>query len=245
MLYDKYLAPPVAWYPCQFCRFPNENIEDLASPAQNFWVSNMQNPISTQKIALDEQIIHPSIFSFSYPIVEIFENTDVQSIINNAIINEVDNLLRIQVLLPEKIDFKEIGGFYKIPLNENRLLSILFGLYTYTGGAHGNTIYSSLTINLENGQIYKLSDLFNPNVYFTAILNEIILKEIQDKKIPLISEFKGIEYDQQFYFTPNALVLYYQVYEYTPYSYGLFEISIPYADIKNLLYPLSPIEKLL
>ena len=247
MLYDKYLVSPVVWHPCKFCRFSDESIEDLASPTQNFWVANMQEPdsISTQKIVLQEQIIQPSIFSFSYPTITSLENTEVQLKINNAIISEVNNLLRIQLFLPEKIDFKEIGGFYKVPLNENKLLSLLFGLYTYSGGAHGIKIYSSLTIDLENGHIYKFYDLFNPKIYFTAKLNEIILNEIQNKKIPLISEFKGVEYNQQFYLTPSALVLYHQVYEYTPHSHGLFEVSIPYTDIENLLCPISPIQKFL
>lgn len=60
----------------------------------------------------------------------------------------------------------------------------------------------------------------------------------------LLEEYKGVTPDQEFYLTPEELVIYYQVYEYNPYVYGLFKIPIKYNDIRSLLGQLSPIQRL-
>jgi hypothetical protein len=244
MLYYE-VCPLIAWPSCPYYRFQNQRIEDLASPIQVPDNTNGQSSLFPQKILLEEATIHPALFSISYPYVSNAENSEVKAQINNSIIAKVDDLFRNSIMLPEKLNFEEIAEFYKVPLNEKGLLSILFGLYTYTGGAHGSTVYNSLTIDLESGRIYEFSDLFNSKMNFTAFLNELIIKEIKQKQIPLINEFKGIEYNQQFYLTPVGLVIYYQIYEYTPYAHGLFEIIVPYSDISNILSPLSPIHKLI
>ncbi|HCQ91360.1 MAG TPA: DUF3298 domain-containing protein, partial [Clostridium sp.] len=56
--------------------------------------------------------------------------------------------------------------------------------------------------------------------------------------------FEGNIENQQFYLTPDALVLFYQPGEYTPASYGLFEIAIPYSDIKDLFSQANPISRM-
>lgn len=173
------------------------------------------------------------------------EDEDLKERINEAIIDEVLYLFKNQVMVAEKINFQEIIGFYKVTLNEKGLLSILFSLYTYTGGAHGYTAYSSLTIDLNTGEIYEFEDLFNPKFYYKGFLDKIIYEKIKEMDVPLIEEYNGITENQQFYLTPESLVIYYQVYEYTPYAYGLFKIEIPYTEIISALGPVSPIQRLI
>jgi hypothetical protein len=100
-------------------------------------------------------------------------------------------------------------------------------------------------LNVKTGQVYNFSDLFNPRIYYIGFLNELAKQYIKDNNITLINEYKGVTQDQQYYLTPNSLVLYYQVYEYTPYYYGLFKIELPYNKIRNLLGPTSPINMLI
>lgn len=164
----------------------------------------------------------------------------------NEIINTTLRLLKNQVLLPQKIQFSQIISFYEIPLNKNGLISILFGIYTYVNkAAHGFTKYASLTMDLKTGKVYKLEDLFNPKFYWKPLLDNLAKEYIKENNITLINEYNGISENQEFYLTENSLVIYYQVYEYTPYSDGLFKIEIPYEKIQNILYPGSPIQRLL
>nr|WP_242955144.1 RsiV family protein [Clostridium sporogenes] len=119
-------------------------------------------------------------------------------------------------------------------------------MYTYyANAAHGLTAYSSLNIDLNTGQLYKLSDLFTSRINYKPILEQKVREYIKANNVPLIEEYKGLDEDQQFYLTPNSLVLYYPIYKYTPYAYGLFQIPIPFKDILNLLGPVSPIQRLL
>ena len=171
---------------------------------------------------------------------------EVINSINQAIIDKVAGLFKSQVLVPEKVDFSEVYGTYEDTLNENGIVSILFDMYTYVDkAAHGLSVYDSITFNANTGQVYSFSDLFNPRVNYMAELNRIAQEYIQRNNVTLTSPFRGIDEDQAFYLTPDSLVMYYQVYRYTPYYYGLFKIEIPYNRIRNLLGPLSPINKLI
>lgn len=202
--------------------------------------------IFSASVELSEQKLSPSNFSIVYPFIPNGQNDKTIGKINNYIIEEVDKLFRSQVLLPEKVDFNDVMGTYEVMLNKNGVLSILFSIYTYVKrAAHGFTAYSSITLNVETGEVYSFSDLINSKMNYINFLNGIAKNYIKENNIGLINEYNGIVPNQQYYLTPDALVIYYQVYDYTPYYYGLFKIEIPYDKITNLLTPISPIIKLL
>ncbi|AND84961.1 DUF3298 domain-containing protein [Clostridium tyrobutyricum] len=197
-------------------------------------------------IKLEEQILEPDKFKISYPVVDNTKNKENISNINNAIINEVGELFKSQALVDGVVDFNQILGDYEVTLNESGILSILFSMYIYVNrAAHGYTKYSSITVNIENGRVYSFSDLFNSKVNYTAVLNELAKQYIEQNNITLINEYNGITPDQEYYLTPTSLVIYYQVYDYTPYVHGLFKIEIPYEKIKNIISPVGPIAQIL
>lgn len=194
---------------------------------------------------LGEQVLKPKKFSISYPFIKNGGNSESREKVNNAIIDGVNSLFKTGVLLPQKVEFYEVLGNYQVMLNEKGLLSILFNLYTYVNkAAHGYTSYGSITANIQTGQVYSFSDLFNPKIYYVGFLSELAQEYIKTNNITLINKYNGITPNQQYYITQDKLVLYYQVYEYTPYYYGLFKIEIPYEKIENLIAPFSPINKL-
>ncbi|MHC6180090.1 DUF3298 and DUF4163 domain-containing protein [Clostridium sp. JNZ X4-2] len=204
-----------------------------------------RNDESSDSVKLNEQKLSPANFSINYPVISNEKDTEPLTKINNIIADEVSKLFRSQVLLPEIVDFHDVLGNYEIMLNQKNILSILFNMGIYINhAAHGYTKYSSITVNTETGQVYEFSDLFNSKVYYTKILNELAQQYIEENNIDLIDEYKGITEDQQYYLTPDSLVLYYQIYEYTPYVYGLFKIEIPYNKISNIINPAGPIARL-
>lgn len=196
-------------------------------------------------IELNEAVFQPDKLKVSYPFVPNDKNEETKTKVNNEIIKVVTNLFNKTIFLPEKNYVKEVMGFYKVHLNGANLISILFGLYTYTGGAHGITQYTSLTMDIETGTSYVFEDLFNEDTDYKKQVNELAVKFTKENNIPLIAEYKGISDKQEFYLTEDELVLYYQIYEYTPYAYGLFEIKLPYKDIETILNNEGPIKRLL
>lgn len=207
---------------------------------------NSERQYTNGKAVLNEQKLVPQKFNIVYPFVVNENNDRIKTKVNQEIIDAVGELFKNQVLLPEKTDFIEIFGVYEIGVNKNYILSILFSIYTYVyHAAHGLTVYSSITINTKTGETYNFSDLFNPKMNYLGVLTLMVNKYIKDNNIQLINPFKGVTDNQEFYLTDKNLILYYQVYEYTPYYYGLFKVPIPYTEIKNILSPMSPINKLI
>lgn len=236
MLYFNYPYNNV-YTPCSNCVY--------SLTRHNLMGGDVGKSVSLGSVELGEQKLMPEKFSISYPFVPNSDNSNIAAEINKTIINEVNELFKEQVLRPEAVDFNEVLGTYEIMVNQKGILSVLFSMYTYVNrAAHGFTAYSSLTVNTETGEVYNFEDLFNPKFNYIPVINELAQQYIRDKDIQFIEEYKGVTANQQFYLTPDSLVLYYQVYEYTPYSYGLFRIEIPYTKIANMLSPLSPIAKL-
>lgn len=195
---------------------------------------------------LGEQTLSPAEFKLKYPLIKELQSKIAQDAINDVITDLEGSLFTKHVIVKENKDFTEVVSDYKVPLNEKELISMLLNIYVYENhAAHGMTYFGSITANLETGETYEFSDLFNPKIYYTRILSEIAIKKVKEMQVPLIAPYKGITEDQQFYLTPDSLVLYYKIYEFTPYYFGNFEIKIPYTEIVNLLGPLSPIQKLL
>lgn len=195
---------------------------------------------------LDEQILSPAEFKLKYPLIKELKNEVAEDAINDSIVSLEGSLFTEHALVKEKKDLTDVVSDYKVPLNEKGLISMLFELYIYENhAAHGMTYFGSITANLETGETYEFSDLFNQKVYYTRILSDIAIKKVKSMGVPLIAPYKGITENQKFYLTPDSLVLYYKIYEFTPYYFGNFEIKIPYNEILYVLGPLSPIKNLL
>ncbi|NLW49094.1 MAG: DUF3298 and DUF4163 domain-containing protein [Firmicutes bacterium] len=135
---------------------------------------------------------------------------------------------------------------YKTTVNMKGVLSLRFEDYFYPEmAAHGVTGVSSTTLNLKTGHEYKFDQLFQKGSNYQAVINQIIQAQIVAEQIPLLKPFTGVGPDEDYYLTPDSLVIYYQPYEYTPGAYGVLEFKIPYAQIAGIIDPDGPIRKIL
>jgi hypothetical protein len=195
---------------------------------------------------LQTQVLSPSQFKLEYPFVENTGNENVTSIINQEIIDALNSLWLNEVLIPEKVNFVRVESAYEVPLHSSNLLSIVMSLYTETqDNPPGRILFTSLTVDMNTGEVYNFSDLFNNSIDYTKILSDIAMRKANEMNMNFIVPYNGVTDTQRFYLTPEALVLYYQVGEYTPASSGLFRITIPYNEISNILYAGSPIVPLM
>ncbi|MCZ8515530.1 DUF3298 domain-containing protein [Paenibacillus filicis] len=179
-----------------------------------------------------------------YPKVTGLKNSFVQQMINGAILDAVYGLIRTQGYVQDPT--KTVTGDYKVELHEKELLSLLYSNYGYAqGAAHGMTYQSSQTFDLLTGQLYTLADLFKPGSNYVGRLSAIIAKEMKARDIPLLTPFKEIRPNQDFYLTPKSIVIYFQLYEYAPYVYGFLTFEIPFAEVQELIDPNGPIGRLM
>jgi|SRR5699024_9626983 len=143
----------------------------------------------------------------------------------------------------ERLD--EMLGTYEIKTNERSVLSIAFSNYAiYYKAAHGLTIMKSLTFDTETGKSFKLRELFKPDSNYIDILSEKVKKQISARNVPVFEPFTTIRPDQDFYIADKALVLYFQLYEITPYAYGFPIFPISVYELENIIAEDGPLAKM-
>ncbi len=118
----------------------------------------------------------------------------------------------------------EIYRTYEVTLNTNKLISLYADEYIFTGGAHGNTIRTSQTWNMDNARMIRLYELYRNPYFILNILKQIITQINNEKDIYfedacclVIETFNP----QNFYLTPSSVVIYFQQYDIAPYSSGI------------------------
>lgn len=121
---------------------------------------------------------------------------------------------------------------YELAYNRACIISLYFDQYAYMGGAHGNTIRSSQTFNLQKNMEIKLSQLFPCSVDYKAYILREVKEEIEKDSSIYFDNYEELIVEtfneNSFYCTPEGIVVYYQQYDIAPYSSGIREFLIPY-----------------
>lgn len=174
-----------------------------------------------------------------YPRVEGLTNIGTQGKINGTILDTVNKLIIKQGYYENPKT--EITGSYELKANERQILSLSIINYAFSGGAHGITYVKSITTNTESGKMYELKDLFKPGIDYVKKLSEIVKMQINERKIDLLDEFKGIRPDQDYFVADSVLVIYFQLYEIAAYAYGFVQFPIPIYEIQDIIDENGPL----
>ncbi|SDO11131.1 protein of unknown function [Psychrobacillus sp. OK028] len=179
----------------------------------------------------------------TYPLVTNLTHHALEKKINADILHELNKLLIEQGFYNEHL--VEMIGYYEIKTNERGVLSLSLIVYSFTGGAHGLTVSKSLTFDVKTGKQYILSELFKPLSNFVKVLSDMIEKKMLEWDVPLLENFTQIRSDQDFYIADHSLVVYFQVYELTPYVYGFPYFPITIKDLEVIVREDGILEKMI
>lgn len=190
--------------------------------------------------------------TIDYPIIRLL-NSFAELKINNQILCEIYSYLRHADYLyglavnsynqSKENDYPfhmyEAYMKYTITYNDNCFLSNYVDKYEFTGGAHGSTVRSSSTWELNRGTEIPLYAYFKPGTDYKQMLLDEITKQANNNlaKNPGIyfEDYKDLissNFDENsYYLTQDGLVIYYQQYNIAPYSTGIVEFVIPYEFI--------------
>lgn len=195
--------------------------------------------IQTKKLPHTSSSIH-----VNYPVVTQMNNHTVQQKINHTIIHTLNKMLVDQYFYEDYL--VELIAYYEIKTNERGVLSLNLIVYSDTGGAHGLTVIRSLTFDTKTGKNYELSELFKPNSGYEKAINTIIQQRIKDWDIQLLDPpATEIRSNQDFYIADVTLVIYFQLYEISPYASGFPYFPIPILDLAPYIQPGSPLETMM
>ena len=177
-------------------------------------------------------------FEIDYPQVCCLMNPEAQENINRTIINTVYELIQKQG------PYQEMVGIYELKNNDKGILSIVLINYAFAGGAHGSTIAKALNFDVETGQVYTLPELFKPDSDYVKKISDIIKAQIKARDLPIINEFTEISPNQDFYIADRCLVIFFQLYEITPYYIGIPYFPISIYELADIINEDGPLERM-
>ena len=102
----------------------------------------------------------------------------------------------------------------------------------------------SLTFDVRTGNVYQLPDLFKPSSDYIQVISNIIRKQIKLRDLPTINEFTSIASNQDFYLADKSLVVYFQLYDITPYYVGLPMFPISVYELGDVIEEDGPLGRL-
>ncbi len=114
------------------------------------------------------------------------------------------------------------------------IASLYADTYQFTGGAHGNTVRDSDTWDVTRARRLTLSEIFPNNPNYRRDLIGAIQRDIAQNSESYFEDSATLAEqnfnENNFYLTPDALVIYYQQCDIAPYSTGIPEFRIPYGE---------------
>ncbi|GAA0594926.1 hypothetical protein GCM10009001_08810 [Virgibacillus siamensis] len=173
------------------------------------------------------QVIYPQVFGMW--------NQSMEHFINQSIIHEAQQLIDMQ-MDEMSTTLVEMDGSFEIKNNQRNVLSLTLSNYAYHyHAAHGMTYLKSLTFDLDKRTRCSLEDLFKPGSNYVERLSELINEQIQERNIDTFEDTVTIQPDQDFYIADKTLVIYFQLYEITPYVYGFPMFPISVYEIEDII----------
>lgn len=184
-----------------------------------------------------------------YPQITNLNNTSVQTKINTFLENEFmqakgwfDDFIAdtdyTSEFPPDWVFSFETD--FRVTFNSKDFLSLVLDYYEFTGGAHGNYYSIGYNIRISDGEVLTLNDILKPNSF--QALSEFCVEEILNmfeanslNEAGLFEDELNITEDQDFFITPDALVIQFDPYEVAPYAMGSIEVELKFEIIKNLL----------
>jgi len=177
----------------------------------------------------NEEIVYSNEYvsvSINKPIVRL-PNKEIEGIINSKIskkVSEFENYI-VDVSKKDNMQYKKDGLEVKqyvvninntVNYNKDNILSLTLHFYSYTGGAHGSSVDVSYNFDLNTGNTFFIEDVFTNDVDGLEIVNSAIMKQVNKRRLDpfdshqlyssnLIAPFKGINYDQKFFLSPNGI----------------------------------------
>lgn len=137
-----------------------------------------------------------------------------------------------------------------VVFHENSFLSYQFKVYSYMGGAHGNTVTTNRVFDMNNQNVVTLSNLFTDEALSVVgdYLRQALASQNECQTVDELIQsgifFSAgeIEPNDNFLLDNKGLTWVYDPYEIAPYAYGPVTVSLSWNQLADLIDPDSPIK---
>lgn len=140
-------------------------------------------------------------------------------------------------------DASQVPGPYSLEISfttspySPEIVSFVFDVYTYTGGAHPNSYKVTKTYNIKTGAKIGLSDIFLPDSYLVQLseLSRISLKKALGSDFDADMLNAGTDAQEMnfesFSLEPGSITFYFDPYDVAPYAAGPQHVTFGLSDI--------------
>lgn len=136
---------------------------------------------------------------------------------------------------------------YRIEYYSADLVSLSGEVFSYAGGAHGNTYFTSKNYWIKDGKAVqlKLSDLFLPNSKFIDTLSGLCINDLKKQKAGWVigGELRRFKEEELgvFAISPAGLVFAFAPYSVGSYAEGPYFVNVPFNELEGLIDPRGPL----
>lgn len=130
---------------------------------------------------------------------------------------------------------------HEIKYASEGLISILVPIYTYTGGAHGNTGFDALNFLREEDDVRRLElrDVFIEDADLKPVL-ETVTEELETQQASFILDGSVTLTEQDlsvFTLSPKGITFHFAPYQVASYAEGIFEVTVTFGGLEDVLQP--------
>lgn len=140
---------------------------------------------------------------------------------------------------------------YSIQYYSPELISLSGEVFSYTGGAHGNTFYisSNYWIKEDKALLLSLPDLFTPKSDYIKVLSDFCIRDLRKQEAGWVlnGELKELKAEdlKAFVITPGGITFAFAPYAAGPYVEGAYFVTVGYGEIKGVVKPDGPLRQFL
>ena len=185
-------------------------------------------------------IEYPLMLTPRGPAADAFERAARAIVFGTDVVKEYREMERPMATGAE--NFYETG--YEVTYADPRLVSVVFSIGTYTGGAHPNSGRASLIFDLAAVRPLALADLVaNPEKAIEEVSRRCRAEaEKEDWGLFDDPDFPAVVKDvDSWAVEKDGIMILFDPYAVTPYAAGSHECRLSYAELKPLLKPDGPL----
>ena len=144
----------------------------------------------------------------------------------------------------ENIDIPEFGYTFflntRVKDGGKGVVNYIIDQYSYSGGAHGNTLITCRNYYAENGNLITLNDILIPG--YSDFLRPVLLEALKKKTESVnVDDLRGkgfltmneIFVPDNYIIKSDTLKFIFNQYEIAPYSTGVIELSVPMSELSE------------
>lgn len=208
---------------------------------KNYVSKNIQ-VLATSGIETEKKINEISL-DFHYKINIYYPYTSCSDL-NKEIESLVGKWLdQLEAAVKEGVNFED--QFYTLDIHYDtytyqNYISYVFTCFLDTGGAHPNTYIEIISFDKEKNSLFTIDSFQKININILSKFSEISRKELYQNKKLLDSNIWNMVLEgtrpidknfRNFAFSKQGIILFFERYQIAPYSYGSYQVIIPYSQI--------------